>query len=91
MLLSPDNTQNVIPASCVLHNFLRSKSLSHHTPPQTLDREDANSNLIEGDWRTEINDCFKSISKQCENNFSMNAKLVRDSFCEYFNTTTKVP
>ena len=52
--------------------------------------ESANDNLIEEDWRTEINDFFKSISKQCGNNFQMDTKLVRDSFCEYFNTTNKV-
>ena len=68
----------VVLASCVLHNFLRNKSPSPYTQPRSLDREDANGNLIEGDWRTEINDCFKSISKQCGNNFSMNAKFVRD-------------
>ena len=78
MLLSLENTQKVVLASCVLHNFLRNKSPSPYTQPRSLDREDANGNLIEGDWRTEINDCFKSISKQCGNNFSMNAKFVRD-------------
>ena len=78
MLLSLENTQKVVLASCVLHNFLRNKSPSPYTPPRSLDRENANGNLIEGDWRTEINDCFKSISKQCGNNFSMNAKFVRD-------------
>ena len=78
MLLSLENTQKVVLASCVLHNFLRNKSPSPYTPRRSLDREDANGNLIEGDWRTEINDCFKSISKQCGNNFSMNAKFVRD-------------
>ena len=78
MLLSLENTQKVVLASCVWHNFLRNKSPSPYTPPRSLDRENANGNLIEGDWRTEINDCFKSISKQCGNNFSMNAKFVRD-------------
>ena len=78
MLLSLENTQKVVLASCVLHNFLRNKSPSPYTPPRSLDRENENGNLIEGDWRTEINDCFKSISKQCGNNFSMNAKFVRD-------------
>ena len=51
--------------------------------------ESANDNLIEEDWRTERNDFFKSILKQCGNNFQMDTKLVRDSFCEYFNTTNK--
>ena len=78
MLLSSENTQKVALASSVLHNFLRSKSPSRYTPPQSLDREDANVNLTEGDWRTEIKDYFKSISKQCGNNFLMDAKLVRD-------------
>ena len=75
MLLSLENTQKVVLASCVLHNFLRNKSPSPYTPPRSLDRENANGNLIEGDWRTEINDC------QCGNNFSRNAKLVPDFAC----------
>ena len=78
MLLSPENTQKVALAGCVLHNFLRSQSPSRYAPAQSLDREDANVNLTEGDWITEIKDCFKLISKQCGNNFLMDAKLVRD-------------
>lgn len=61
MLLSSENTQKVALASSVLHNFLRSKSPVCNTPPRSLDREDANSNLIEGDSRAETNDGFKSI------------------------------
>ena len=56
-----ENTQEVVLASCGLHYFLRSKSPVCNTPPRSLDREDANSNLIEGDSRAETNDGFKSI------------------------------
>ena len=35
----------------VFHNFLRSKLPSPYTLPRSLDRENANSNLIEGHWK----------------------------------------
>ena len=38
--------------------------------------ESANDNLIEEDRRTERNDFFRSISKQCGNNFQVDTKLV---------------
>ena len=43
--LSPENTEKVVLASCVLHNFLQDKSPMQYTPPGSFDIKNT------GNWR----------------------------------------
>ena len=50
--LSPDN--KIVLASCVLHNYLRTKSPKKYTPNGCIDTEDIREGIaIEGEWRNE--------------------------------------
>ena len=88
MLLAPENVEKVTLASCVLHNFLREKVPSEYTPPGSFDAEDMESGCIQhGEWRNGTeNEGMKSIRIGKSNNYTTNAKLIRDDFCTYFNT-----
>ena len=91
ILLSPENVEKITLASCVLHNFLRDKNPSRYTPPGSLDAENIESGTInEGQWRSE-NEGMRSIGNTGSNNYRVDAKLVRDELCNYFNTTGAVP
>ena len=52
--LEPSKVENIVMASVVLHNLLRSKSETRkvYTPPGSLDWEDELTNEVhEGEWR----------------------------------------
>ena len=91
ILLKPENAEKIVLASCALHNYLRTKSPNRYTPPQSLDRENDAHEFFEGEWRQEVTNSLKSLSLQCGNNSSNYSKEIRNSLCEYFNTTGKVP
>jgi len=71
MNLGPEKVQNVVLATCCLHNFLlrNPTSAAQYMP----DDQDPASNLA-------------SISNESVNRASNDALLVRDTFCQYFNS-----
>ena len=86
--LSPENVEKVTLASCVLHNFLREKSPARYTPPGSFDAENLETgNIQEGDWRVAGNSGgMQSVAVTGRNNYSFDAKEVRENFCKYFNS-----
>ena len=44
----------------------------------------------EGSWRTEHGE-MQSIEILGSNNYTTDSKLMRDEFCNYFNTSGRVP
>ena len=93
MLLSPENVEKVVLASCALHNFLREKSPLRYTPPEIFDGEDQETGrIIPGSWRSNgENKVFHSVNFSGSNNYNRQSKDIRDRFCEYFITDGKVP
>lgn len=91
MLLSPENVEKITLASCALHNFLRSKVPSEYSPPGTFDVENLEDGCVqEGEWRADVGEGMPSINFVGSNNYSKDAKLIRDEFRTYFNTSGAV-
>lgn len=90
--LEPSKTVIITRAACVLHNYLRSGSLSRHTytPPSLVDQEDTETGqVVRGAWREEP-ECLQPIAASADRNPSMQAKEVREEYCTYFNTNGAV-
>ena len=85
-----DTATAVTKAVVALHNFLmKSKNLdgfSRYCPPDFLDR-DISGKVQEGSWRTEnFNQTLSNVRYMGSNNYSRLSKMVRDNFCNYFNS-----
>ncbi|XP_067285679.1 uncharacterized protein [Pseudorasbora parva] len=80
--LNPDKVVNVLFACLCLHNFLRSQKSDAYVPPAYVDYEDANHQLVEGEWRRE--GVLQSASMGRARNPSVEAKKQRDTLCQYF-------
>lgn len=85
--LAVQNIEPVVQASCVLHNFLRSKS-QIYLPAGALDAERADGSLSQGSWREDGG--LHSIGRQSTNTYSFEAKEARETFCKYFNESGRV-
>ena len=69
--LAPEKVEQIVLASCYLHNFLRSQAKAHliYTPPGSLDIEDPDTHqVIPGEMETPTtitgNDTAKTTRKQ---------------------------
>lgn len=82
--MNVDDASNVVLAICVLHNMLRKKCGRAYMPPGTYDSEDADYNVLAGDWRQDEAMCGMS-SPQGRNVTNM-AKGMRDSLAYYYLT-----
>jgi hypothetical protein len=56
----------------------------HGSNPDVLDKEDGQGNIIAGAWRND-NVSWQDFHPQCSNNYSNEARLIREEFKEYFN------
>ena len=63
--LSPDNVESLVLASCVLHNYLRTKPADYYAPPRSFDKVNKDGTVINGNWRED--GCLQSIGKQGSN------------------------
>lgn len=80
-----ENVSKIVFVTCVLHNLLRAKKQMF----ETVDREDtANGRVQTGSWRDVRNKL--SDVQQISNFSSASANSIRETYCEYFNTTGKV-
>lgn len=89
IMLEPEKVKGIVLAATTLHNFLRSRrdTRSSYTPDSALDREDIDSGeLFQGSWRHENRNASGVISLNAiSRNSSVDAKLTRDRFMDYFN------
>ena len=87
--LSPKRVENIILSTLALHNMLcKSKSSKNsYRPPSMINSYDDQSNLVEGEWRSDEHDYFYPLKVPTSgHNPSLSAKLTRESFKEYFMT-----
>ena len=85
MQISVENVEMVTLASSVLHNYLCKKVGIRYTPPGSFDAEDwQNGEINGGDWWNDIANGLRLFHGS--NNYSSNAKQVKDEFCSYFNS-----
>ena len=87
--LSPDTIESLVLASCVLHNYLRTKSSDRYTPAGSFDKVNKDRSVVLGSWREE--GYLRSIGKQGSNFYAKDAKKIREDYCNYFNSDGKVP
>ena len=91
ILLIPDHVEWVVSACCVLHNILRRKSTARnvYTPPGYADTDDhVDHRVITGQWRLQAGPegTWHDFGKQGSNNYSRDARSVRDRFSRYFTS-----
>lgn len=94
MRYDPDDACKIILSICCLHNMLRSQSIGRamYTPPSFLDGEDEMSGEFRrGDWRAENARGIINLAHQSSNHHANAAIVLRDRWCDYFNTVGAVP
>ena len=83
--------ESVTKACVALHNYLMKDRIfdgdNLYCPREFIDRE-RRDNTIRGQWRDVIehDTGLRSIGRNCSNNYSRNAKCVRDLFRDYVNS-----
>jgi len=83
--LKPEIVEQVVHASCALHNFLRTKAEETYLPHGSVDEEDDISHdIIPGAWRDQPELPRADISRG--RNSSQVAKEQRDMLCKYFSS-----
>ena len=91
--LLPEKVEKIVLATCVLHNFLRSKSSARaiYTPPDILDREDPKTHEVRGgSWRESSSNGMVAVARQSGNRPPTAAKDIQDELKDYFNEQGKV-
>lgn len=93
MTLCPDKAEKVVKACCVLHNFLRTRSISQYSPTDLIDREEGTQHeVVPGNWRNdnETSSSWLPMVPQGNRGHSMEAKEMRDLYRDYFNNAGQV-
>lgn len=89
LAMSPEKINHIVLAACVLHNFLRKNSSTYITN-NTFDRENKETHEIQaGDWR-QNNTELVSLANKPIRNVSLEAKINRLKYCDYYNGEGKV-
>lgn len=88
--VKPENIVKIVMACCVLHNFLRKKAAATYTPPDSLDYEDTDTFTLREGLRCR-DDKIAALRPNQHRRAHNDAKEVRDSFMDFFNTTGSVP
>ena len=81
--LEPEKVENIVLACCSLHNFLISTNKTSYMP------EDINESMISNESPVTMqqeNEILPSIQQQGSNTYSVTAKEIRETICEYFNS-----
>ena len=87
LLLSPQSVENVVLTALILHNYLRSSSSRGvYCPAGTVDSESRDGELIYGLWRQDsaAQSLLPLTVPTTGHNATTDAKLVRETFKEYF-------
>jgi len=89
--LDANKTKRLTLACCALHNYLLEKSATYVTPT-LVDTEDANGNLIEGEWRQIAVPQAPPGSEEPPTAYiGLNAKAIREEIEQYIMSSGEVP
>ena len=83
-----DAVENMIKACVCLHNYLKQTDSACYVPTGSVNSEDSSGSIVEGSWRSTVSreqSSFQPI-RTAGSNFNNNAKEIRDTFKEYFNS-----
>ena len=93
ILANPENVIGIVKATICLHNFLRQSDLGkqpteRYFPPGVADHEDQEGNVIEGQWRREIDvdTAIIRAGRVGENRYGIDAATVRNTLKRYFSS-----
>lgn len=83
--LHPDKVEAVVLTIIYIHNFLRRncESRSFYTPPGSFDLEDADGNLVPGQWRSELESGLINLQNMPVRALT-HVHKIRDEFRDYF-------
>lgn len=88
--IAPEKVDKIVRASCVLHNFLITKS-ANYLNQNLVDNENMELGSIQaGEWRNEVQS-MTSLQSGSSRNCSLEAKENRNNYMKYFNGEGAVP
>ena len=91
IMVSPENAEKMVLASCALHNYLRCKNSAWYTPTGSFGSDLLGTGkVVAGEWRNCEPTGITSLTQQGSNRYSNEAKDVQEGFSGYFNTTGAV-
>ena len=85
----PETVEKIVQATVCLHNYLKLTDNATYIPKGFIDCEDSTGNITLGDWRTVVSNdtsAIRNAAKVGSNNYSMDAKDVREEYTRYFNS-----
>lgn len=82
IIRSPDRVVQICFAIVALHNYLRMESPAQYLGLDAVDHEDANHNVIDGEWRQQPQ--LRPLQGTHSRNYSVSAKKQRDDLADYF-------
>jgi hypothetical protein len=83
--MEPPGVKKVVMASCTLHNFLRSRSDTLYMPQGSIDWEDKNHEVHEGEWREDF-DLEPMDRAAVGKNATDYAKTMRDGLAQFYSS-----
>ena len=90
-----ESAVEITKAVIAVHNYLMygrcSESFNNYCPPEFVDQETEDHLVRQGGWRNEqdnSNSGLQNVNNMSSNNYSRDAKQVRDDFRDYFNSET---
>ena len=93
ILANPENVIGIVKATICLHNFLRQSDLGKQPterscPPGYADHEDQEGNVIEGQWRREVDvdTAIIRAGRVGANRYGIDAATVRNNLKRYFSS-----
>ena len=91
MALSPEKAVTITLATVALHNMLRTKGRLLYTDENTLDRENEDGSVTEGNWRSIGANCLVNIPKNKNNHAQKSAEKARHTFADNFCGPEAIP
>ena len=87
---SISTVENITKACVCFHDYLKQTDNAFYVPNGFIDAEDNSGNIIPGNWRSIVDrdqSALQPIRRTGSNNCRTEAKLVRETFKDYFNST----
>lgn len=87
MYCSPERAQKIVSACCVLHNYFLRCNKSLYCPAHFADGYDENGQVVEGEWRRNVNDMtFLDNTLSQSHTPNEQAINIRNIFKEFVNS-----
>ncbi|XP_055625145.1 putative nuclease HARBI1 [Toxorhynchites rutilus septentrionalis] len=84
--LSPEKAEILVMTCCYLHNYIRKRQPRTYITRSDVDDEDLQSGtLTRGSWRKTVANEGTPLQATVSRNAPSSAKIVRDTYCHYFN------